>query len=499
MTFTPADESTAITIDAGSSARHRLVNTDDSSTRVGFIRDGDTYRNVVLDGGDSIEFSIERERADIRRIGIDRGTLLIDDVCQPFGGDDDCVGSTLQLLDLPSVHVPAGITGIVPARLADTRSGARTFDGEFAGGGRVKAGQVLTVKVTERAKVPATATAGVFNVTAVNPAAAGFLTVFPCDAKETPSTSNVNYVAGQIVPNSVFARFSEAGTICVFSKAETDVIVDVNGYVPNGARSFARTPVRLMDTRAGTETTDGLAAGEGPVKGGTVRALRVRGRSNLDEFTRAVFLNVTAVAPSGPGFLTVYACDVPELPTASNVNYVAGQVVANAVLTEIAADGTVCIFSRADADVVVDLTGLSQNIAATTPVTPQRLLETRTGGEKTTDGKFQGEGPLKAGTVKEIQVTGRGGVPNGVTAALLNVTAVAPGGPGFLTVYPCNATETPVTSNVNYLPGQVVANAALSRLSPTGTVCVFSKADADVLIDVNGYVQTPSKFQFSFF
>ena len=65
----------------------------------------------------------------------------------------------------------------------------------------------------------------------------------------------------------------------------------------------------------------------------------------------------TAVKPSGAGHLTVWPCDVVPRPTASNVNFVANQVVANAVVTKVAADGTVCIYAHAQTDLVVDVNG----------------------------------------------------------------------------------------------------------------------------------------------
>src|SRR5690606_6618766 len=62
------------------------------------------------------------------------------------------------------------------------------------------------------------------------------------------------------------------------------------------------------------------------------------------------------VAPDGAGYLTAYPCD-QERPTASNVNYVAGQTVAALAVARPDADGNVCVFTKAAADVVVDLAG----------------------------------------------------------------------------------------------------------------------------------------------
>ncbi|MGH9154144.1 MAG: hypothetical protein ACRD03_17570 [Acidimicrobiales bacterium] len=65
-----------------------------------------------------------------------------------------------------------------------------------------------------------------------------------------------------------------------------------------------------------------------------------------------------------------------------------------------------------------------------TPLTPARILDTRTG----TGGIA---GPVGPGSTVDMQVTGRGGVPStGVTAVAVNVTVTQPTGHGHLTVFP---------------------------------------------------------------
>ena len=73
----------------------------------------------------------------------------------------------------------------------------------------------------------------VLNVTAVAPSAAGFLTVFPCGS-DRPLASHVNFVPGDVVPNAVIAKIGDGGKVCIFSRAETDLLADVNGFVPDG-------------------------------------------------------------------------------------------------------------------------------------------------------------------------------------------------------------------------------------------------------------------------
>lgn len=110
--------------------------------------------------------------------------------------------------------------GLAPSRRLDTRTPAR----------RLPARGTVDVKVTGAGGVPATGVQAVMvNVTAVNPAAAGNLAVYPSGTG--PTTSTLNYAAGQTVANSVLARVNAAGVVTVASYAAADVIVDVQGYV----------------------------------------------------------------------------------------------------------------------------------------------------------------------------------------------------------------------------------------------------------------------------
>src|SRR5438445_105971 len=73
-----------------------------------------------------------------------------------------------------------------------------------------------------------------------------------------------------------------------------------------------------------------------------------------------------------------------------------------------------------------------------------------------------------AGATTSLQVTGRGGVPaTGVSAVVLNITAYKPTNSGSLTVYPTGIPRPP-TSNLNFVPGQVVPNLVITPVGPDG-------------------------------
>ena len=85
-------------------------------------------------------------------------------------------------------------------------------------------------------------------------------------------------------------------------------------------------------------------------------------------------------------------------------------------------------------------------------------------------------------------------MPAGTTGVVLNVTATEAEGSGFLTVFPATATgcnSRPNASNVNYLPGQNVANYVAVRVPGNGRICVFTLARSHIGISDSGYfIQT---------
>ncbi|MEP6296630.1 MAG: hypothetical protein ABJ382_04840, partial [Ilumatobacter sp.] len=336
-------------------------------------------------------------------------------------------------------------SGVNPSRQLDTRTS-----------GRVAAGSTTRVRIGGVGGIPATAVGAVLNVTAVAPSDGGFLTVFPCGQPQ-PGASNVNFRAGQNVANAVVATLGERGDICVFSSAETHLIVDVSGAVTTGFAGF--NPARLVDTRR-----------SGRVAAGSTTRVRIAGAAGVPADAVAAVLNVTAVAPSGRGFLTVFPCGETR-PGSSNVNFEARQTVPNAVVATLGSAGEVCVFSSVETNLLVDLNGaVSAGFAG---LVPSRLLDTR------------GSGRVAAGSTTRVRIAGVAGVPASAVAAVLNVTAVAPSGQGFLTVFPCGGAR-PGSSNVNFAPGQTVANAAVATLGSAGEVCVFSSVETNLLVDLNG-------------
>jgi hypothetical protein len=225
----------------------------------------------------------------------------------------------------------------------------RVFDSRGPGGAPVGTGQTIDVQIAGTARVPVGSTAAILNVTATDAVAPGFLTVFPSDRAQPP-VSSVNFEVGDARPNSVIAPIGADGKIKIFASAQANVIVDVMGWFGAAGQSeYVEVPsTRLFDTRQ---------PANGGVKvpaGGTIH-VQVVGPV-VPPNARSVVLNVTATQPDAAGFLTVYPGNAAQPPT-SNVNYLKGQTIPNAVIVGLGPTGTVDIFSSSRSDVIVDVVG----------------------------------------------------------------------------------------------------------------------------------------------
>ena len=348
-----------------------------------------------------------------------------------------------------------GFHAITPVRALDTRDASA-----------LQAGESRSVRLTGVASVPATATAVALNVTVANPEYDGFLTVYPAGSPR-PNTSNLNYVGHQTVANMATSGLGTNGEVTLTNSSigSADAIVDIAGWYDSGFHAI--TPARLMDTRG--------SLGGATVGSAETRNLTIRGTAGIPAGATAVALNVTVVNPSAAGFLTVWPADAPR-PDASNLNFVAGQIVPNMVTVGLSASGAISLFNaRGATDVIVDVAGWYDG--SLHPLTPSRIMDTRSGS------CLVKMGP---GETRLVAVAGKAGVPANAGAVSLNVTAVNPTEPTFLTLWPSGRPR-PNASNLNPITG-IVANMATVGLGADGRVAIYNAAGVlDVLIDVAGW------------
>ncbi len=272
-------------------------------------------------------------------------------VTVPIAGDGTiCIftQSTTQVIaDLAGTYEYGGGEAthpIAPTRIMDSRIGTGIAAGKISGGTPTN----LLVAGPGRA-VPAGASAVTMNVTVNDADGGGFVTVYPCGT-EPPVVSNLNYVAGETVPNLVTVKLSTDGSVCFLSVAATHLLVDVASWFGAGNEGFqSLTPRRVLDTRAaiGVSTSSRLEPGG-------VIVLPIS--SVLPGPGTAALLNITVTGPDSSGFVTAYPCD-QERPTTSNLNYVAGKTVPNLVSVKMSEAGTVCLFSQSRSHLIADLAG----------------------------------------------------------------------------------------------------------------------------------------------
>ena len=238
-------------------------------------------------------------------------------------------------------------------------------------------------------------------------------------------------------------------------------------------------PVRALDTR---ET--------GRCVGSEGQTIQLSARNSVPASTAAVALNVTVTNPTAPGHLTIWPAGQPR-PTASNLNFVAGQTIANMVTVRLGDRGTIDLFANQGCPhVIVDVAGYyrggSPIAGGFVGLSPIRGLDTRVAG------------PCVGASVRTVTLAGRFGVPQstnpglaGASAVVLNVTATGASAPGFLTVWPAGQSR-PTASNLNFFADQTIANMVIVKLGAGGAISVMTNQGCpDVIIDIAGYVTAP--------
>ena len=163
-------------------------------------------------------------------------------------------GSADLLADIQGYFSPAATSKFVPwypTRLLDTRNGDA--------GGTLDSGWAIDVPIGQIFQVPNSAlTAGLYNVTVTEPVGPGHITVYPDGLSQPPTVSNLNYSAGQTVPNAVLTN-AVGGTDDFYNfGSSTQLIVDFFGYFAEPLSTEA--PV---GSAAGTAKTNTAGSGSG--------------------------------------------------------------------------------------------------------------------------------------------------------------------------------------------------------------------------------------------
>ncbi len=221
-----------------------------------------------------------------------------------------------------------------------------------------------------------------------------------------------------------------------------------------------------------------------PWSTGTVRNVTVGGLVGVPTNADAVVLNVTVADTTGSSYLSVWPAGTSQ-PTASSLNWAAGEVIPNAVTVKLGTSGQVSVYNHSgNADVIIDVAGYYQ--AGTGKLfhslVPARVLDSRPSSQV---GSYSS--PWTTATVRTVAVGGLVGVPSTADSVVMNVTVADTTGSSFLTVWP-NGSSQPTASSLNWVPGEVVPNAVTVKLGTTGHLSMANHSgNVDVIADVAGY------------
>lgn len=350
-----------------------------------------------------------------------------------------------QSVGLPqTTGTPSAFTPNPPRRMLDTRPSG------------VSTGDEGVVSVDLSSVVDDDATAIAVNLTTTGTSKGGFFTAFDCAATR-PDVSHLNHAAQQDRGGFAIIPMPASRDLCVFSYADSHVIVDLQGsFSPTAPLQFAPlTPRRILDTRR-----TGRATADEPL------------RVAIAQDVAAASVTLTVVGANEPGFLTAYPC-ASSPPDVSNVNYLAGEPVAGSAYVPLAS-GELCIYTSTSVDVIVDLTGtFSENAPLRfTSTQPRRLLDTRSG--------IGGWSPLHARDAR-IEVPA---APATAVAVTGTFTIVEPLNQAFLVAEPCDSVTD--TSVVNSTADGILANTSTVAVS-NGLLCITASESTHTLFDLSGW------------
>ncbi|MBX7445449.1 MULTISPECIES: hypothetical protein [unclassified Arthrobacter] len=386
--------------------------------------------------------------------------LASDDAAKRYWFADLPVGSP-KTATAPGTFVP-----IAPTRFLDTRSTAP-----------VPANTTLSFQVAGTAGIPDKVSAVVFNLTVTQPQKEGHIRAYP-SGSTVPTTSNVNFVANQTVPNSVTVPVGKDGKVTLLNSSwgSTHLIADVNGYYIAGTPALAGafTPVgpeRVLDTRTSA-----------PLAANSALSFQVAGASGIPRDASAVVFNLTVTQPQDFGHIRSYPSG-SAVPATSSVNFSPNQTVPNSVTVPIGADGKVTLqnSSNGTAQLIVDINGYYLGgtptaVGTFVPYGPSRFVDTR----NTT--------PVGPDSALSFQVAGVTGIPSKISAAVFNLTVTQPQAPGHIRAYPAGGTV-PDTSNANFSFNETVANSVTAPVGVDGKISLLnsSAGSTQLIADVGGF------------
>jgi uncharacterized repeat protein (TIGR01451 family) len=368
---------------------------------------------------------------------------------------------------------------VVPCRIADTRNPNGPFGGPAIAGGGTR-----DFAVTSSAcGIPSNAVSYSLNVTVVPTGPLGFVTVWPAGQAQ-PTVSTLNSLDGRIKANAAIVPAGAGGAISVFAAAQTNVIIDVNGYfvpvsVAQSLAFYPVTPCRLADTRNAAGTFGGPSMIASATRNFPVQS----GSCGIPATAQAYVINMTVVPSGILGFLTTWPTGSQQ-PLASTLNALTGAITSNLAIVPAGTGGAISVYVTDRTDLVLDITGYFAPPGGGSldfySVSPCRVLDTR-GADAPLGGPIMPGGASRAFPVPSSSCN----IPATAQAYSMNATVVPPSALGFLTLW--GSGTMPLASTLNSLDGSIVANAVLVPAGSNGVVTAFTTESSQLILDINGF------------
>jgi hypothetical protein len=301
-------------------------------------------------GGDVIAYPDGAQRPITSGANYATGATVTGYAIVPIGLDQKIAlynastGTTHILVDITGYYTTdATLTGdqryhplATAYRALDTRNGTGGTTGTLA------AGAALNLQITGIDNIPSTATAVAINLTTAGETGSGYLQTYA--AGTTPGNiTSLTYTTSALASMSADVPLGTTGQITIrniASSAATHVIGDISGYYEpysttssddtGGETYHAVNPTRLVDTRSGI---GGTTATHTPIPAAQNYTLSQATTAQIATTANPTLtLNLTATQGTVNGDLIAYPAG-PTLPTTSNLNFNAGQDIANLTLT----------------------------------------------------------------------------------------------------------------------------------------------------------------------
>jgi hypothetical protein len=243
----------------------------------------------------------------------------------------------------------------------------RIFDTRAAGSQPLASGDMVNVPVTGQGAIPASnVSAGAVNLTVLNPAGTGSISVFPSGtAWDTSAT--VSFTAGRTEQSMLTAQLGTDGAFTVRNNTGTAVqlVIDLAGYYIAGSPPAPGGYVPMTSRIRVFDSRRNMGPYTGPFTAGQLQTAPTL-RSNFpdpstktpDWGLRAETILLTVVSPSQSGSISVFAGD-QTFDGKATISFTAGRTVQRLVTVRIPPEGTIGIRNNSSVtlSVIADVKG----------------------------------------------------------------------------------------------------------------------------------------------